>query len=500
MRPLSHFQTMELRMTRFMLTSPRPLAGAAAARRQPRFYMTAAAAATLLLLSGCASPRYTTQQMADDEVPVITGSAPRWNGTPLEPVFACLSQQIAARQRPALAIAVGDIKDYTGKYSQGDGNALTQGGALMVYSALGKLGGAVELRERFDTRIAELELAYTDRRQLGDGRAHSLRDDKSGADKNVPWVPYYGGTILKSNYYIVGGITELNYNIQSGGADLQVNGIGPKARTFTMSVGVDLRMVETETLRIVGTVSLQKQITGNEIGLNIFRFFGSDLFDLSAGAKNLEPLQLGVRTTLEQGVLMLMGRVTGTDARLCAAPPSLASAQAASATVAAAAAPVSAAVAPAPAAPLAVAAEASAAPAPQASASLNTPNTPASTAAASAKPSAAAPDAAEFEVLHEAESAQLSQSAAASLDALVARLRAGASAKVAIVGRDSESGAPDKRRQLTEARIQNLRSQLAQRGINPAQVRLAWQASDGDMTVYRRGAGFQVLAWLQVSP
>lgn len=62
------------------------------------------------------------------------------------------------------------------------------------------------------------------------------------------------------------------------------------------------------------------------------------------------------------------------------------------------------------------------------------------------------------------------------------------------------SGAPDKRRQLTEARIQTLRSQLAQRGLNPAQVRLAWQASDGDMTIYRRGPGFQVLAWLQVSP
>lgn len=481
-----------MRLVSTRLASP---AAPGAARRNNRLYATAAATAAALLLGGCAAPRHAMQQMAGDEVPVITGSAPRWNGTPLEPVFACLSHQIAATQKPVLAIAVGDIKDYTGKYSQGDGNALTQGGALMVYSALGKLGGAIALRERFDTRIAELELAYTDRRQLGDGRAHSLRDDSGAAAKNVPWVPYYGGTILKSNYYIVGGITELNYNVQSGGAELQVNGIGPKARTFTMSVGVDLRMVDTETLRIVGTVSLQKQITGHEVGLNIFRFFGSDLFDLSAGFKNLEPLQLGVRTTLEQGVLDLMARATGTDARACALQPGLAATgQAAPATVAAASAPA------APAAPLAVAAEASAAPAPQASASLNTPNTPASATAASAKPSAAAQGAAEFDVLHEAESAQMSQSAAASLDTLVARVRAGASARVAIVGRDSESGAPDKRRQLTDARLQNLRSQLAQRGINPAQVRLAWQASDGDMTVYRRGPGFQVLAWVQVNP
>ncbi len=494
MRRPPHFQKMELLMTRFVLTCQRSFAGAGTARRNNRLYATAAATATVLFLSGCASPRYTTQQMADDEVPVMTGSAPRWNGTPLEPVFACLSHQIAATQRPALAIAVGDIKDYTGKYSQGDGNAITQGGALMVYSALGKLGGAVELRERFDTRIAELELAYTDRRQLGDGRAHSLRDDSGAAAKNVPWVPYYGGTILKSNYYIVGGITELNYNIQSGGADLQVNGIGPKARTFTMSVGVDLRMVETETLRIVGTVSLQKQITGNEVGLNIFRFFGSDLFDLSAGFKNLEPLQLGVRTTLEQGVIDLVAHATGADARACAAQsaqPDRGKAVRPATVPASSAARLE---VPAPALP----AVPGSGPAPQAPASLNAPAGAAGVAIA--QPADAAQGAAEYDVAYEAESAQLSQSAAASLDALVARLRTGASAKVAIVGRDSESGAPDKRRQLTEARIQNLRRQLAQRGINPAQLRLAWQASDGDMTVYRRGAGFQVLAWLQVSP
>lgn len=121
----------------------------------------------------------------------MQGPGPRHNGTPLDGVSAaCMSHRIVAQQgvRRPCRCAVGDIKDYTGKYSQGDGKVATQGGALMVYSALGKLGGAIDVRERFDTRVAELELAYTDRRQLGDGNSHALADDKG--QRAVPRVGY----------------------------------------------------------------------------------------------------------------------------------------------------------------------------------------------------------------------------------------------------------------------------------------------------------------------
>ncbi|MFC3216956.1 hypothetical protein [Comamonas sp. JC664] len=62
-------------------------------------------------------------RMADDEAPVMQGPGPRHNGTPLDNSFACLSHRIVEQRngRAPLSIAVGDIKDYTGKYSQGDG-------------------------------------------------------------------------------------------------------------------------------------------------------------------------------------------------------------------------------------------------------------------------------------------------------------------------------------------------------------------------------------------
>ena len=180
--------------------------------------------------------------MAPDEAPVVMGPNVRTNRTPLENAFSCYAEELKQRRAPRVAIAVGDVNYYTGKYNESEGSAITQGGALMVYSALGKMGDSVLIQERFDTRIAELELAYIDRRQLGDGRQHQIGPNQPP----VPWVPYFGGSILRSNYYIVGGITELNYNIQSGGAEFQVNQIGPKARVFTMNIGVDLRIIDTQ--------------------------------------------------------------------------------------------------------------------------------------------------------------------------------------------------------------------------------------------------------------
>ena len=240
------------------------------------------------------------------------------NVTPLDDAFSCMRNAIKDEGKAGLSISVGNIKDYTGKFSEGDGgNPITQGGALMVSSALGKLSGAIQMRERFDTQIAEIELAYLNKQYLGDGKLHRISDANTNKIKNVKWMPYTGGTILKSDYYIVGGITELNYNIQTGGAELLVTGVGGMHRVFVLNVAVDLRIVDTETLNIEKVVSLQKQLLGYEVGANIFRFWGDRLVDFNAGRKRQEPLQMGVRTALEMGVLELVSHVTNVAADTC---------------------------------------------------------------------------------------------------------------------------------------------------------------------------------------
>lgn len=263
---------------------------------------------SLMSLTACASVSHI--QVQEGEAPLVQGPPARDNTTPLAAAYACMSERMSGIE--AIGIGVGNVKDYTGRFSDSEGNTITQGGPLMVMSALGKLGDSVRMHERFDTQVTDLEMVYLEKRRLGDGDQHEVEGNA------VPWLPYYGGTILESDYFIVGGITELNYNIQSGGAEFSVNQIGPKARTYTMNVAADLRIVDTRTLVVEKTVSMQKQIVGYEVGAGIFSFFSSNLIDLNAGAKNQEPLHLGVRTILELGVLELIAAVTDIDLGSCA--------------------------------------------------------------------------------------------------------------------------------------------------------------------------------------
>lgn len=275
-----------------------------------------AVALSMMTLSGCVLPTsIAVQNSGNQPAGVLFSGVASRNTTPYDPIYACYKNVLAGKR---LSIAVGDIRDYTGKTSQNEGAAVTQGGSLMAYTALGKLSPAVQLHERFDTRITDAELAYIGQRHLGDGAEHEVDDPTAeGGRRTVPWMPYLGGDVLQSEYYVVGGITELNYNIQSGGAQFALAGFGPKSRSYVMSVAVDLRIVGTQTLKVHHTVSVQKQIVGYEVGAGLFRFFGDTLVDINTGAKNQEPLQLGVRMAIEDAILQLVSGIARKSADPC---------------------------------------------------------------------------------------------------------------------------------------------------------------------------------------
>lgn len=497
------------------------------------------------LVAGCAG--VPSRQMAPDEDPVVTGSAARRNHTPLEPAFLCVAQALRDKRHPLFGVAVGDVKDYTGKYSQNEGSTITQGGSLMIYSALGKLGNVVQVQERFDTRIAELELAYTDRRQLGDGRTHAVEAGKPA----VPWVPYFGGSILRSNFYIVGGVTELNYNIASSGVEIAVSGVGVKRRTFTMNIGVDLRIVDTRTLVVAKTVSLQKQIIGHEVGAGVYRFFGNDLVDINVGNKSQEPLQLGVRTTIEHGVIELISAITGVDPNYCLTQAT-AKYQAGAATAAASAEPPAAAPvavkpvpAAAPPAPAAAPAEkpangnGTAKPAPVASPvavpSVAPPpvngNAPKPNGEAAAKPNgngtakpngvagavvlpAVIPDSApaglqaQNAVVSTQSSAHLipfdfgsgavSPQAMTVIEKMANDAGQGNPVNFQIIARDTESWPPMQRRELTNQRIKAVTDLLTNKGVQASRIGVTWMASPTESAMTRHSAGYQLIATMVI--
>jgi curli biogenesis system outer membrane secretion channel CsgG len=449
--------------------------------------------AAMATLAGCSAlqARRDAQAQPPKEATVLSGSSSRNNTTPMEPAFACLAQSYAAVKAPVVSITVGDVKDYTGKYSQAEGNAITQGGSLMLYSALGKMGSAVRLQERFDTRIAELELAYADRRQLGDGKLHAVEAGKP----QVPWVPYFGGSILRSDYYIVGGITEVNYNIQSRGAEFNVSSIGGKVRTFTMNVGVDLRIVDSRSLLVVKTISMQKQITGTEVGAGIFRFFGTELLDVNMGSKNQEPLQLGVRTTIEHGLLELLGAVSGLSPQPCVdyALKGLPNADKLQAAVAATAKPVLEAVGLAPAEPLPAPVKAAKAPEAVKDAPLPVPvNAVQNNGKAGANGAVA--------IGFEPNKSSLDGSAQQALGELGKGLAADKqkTASIELLTRETENLPSAQRRQLAQERAKAVTDALMAAGLQGSRIAIEW-LPDVSTPIQRQGAGMQVVARLKVT-
>jgi curli production assembly/transport component CsgG/holdfast attachment protein HfaB len=211
------------------------------------------------------------------------------------PYSTCLEELKNFKANNLPVFAVGEVADKTGQINfDENGHALTQGVSEMVMSAMFKSGKA-HLVERLDLRIplAEVKLAEQ-------GRLTRRVDDY--------------GRLPASDFIVVGALTELNYNIMSGGAQLFVQGVGGGARTVVINVALDLRVIDSRNFAIRYVSSLQKQIYGFEVAANIFRFFGDTLVEFDAGAIKNEPIQLGVRSVVEMAVYQIMTDFLGLPA------------------------------------------------------------------------------------------------------------------------------------------------------------------------------------------
>jgi curli production assembly/transport component CsgG/holdfast attachment protein HfaB len=272
-----------------------------------------AACAAAATLTACVTPH-----SGDDGLyarPI--GDAPvTTNPTAYSPALNCLAAHAGANNLAAPHIAVGRILDYTGRVDEEGGRRITQGASLMAMSAFAKSGA--RLVERFDTSVAELELRYANNRLIG-------QQAPAGADDDVRRI--FAGQIPGSDYYFVGGVTELNYNIRSSGAEAFVGGVNTRddrgalnGRLYVMNIGLDFRLIDTRTLEVVDVISYQKQIVGREVSAGFFSFFGDTIVDLNGGERALEPIQLAVRAGVERAVVEVMSNFYGVaDSNPCSA-------------------------------------------------------------------------------------------------------------------------------------------------------------------------------------
>lgn len=267
----------------------------------------AAVLAATTSLTACVTP----YSGGDGMYALPIGDAPvTANPTAYSPALECLAAHARGANVNAPRIAVGRILDYTGSVSEEGGRRITQGASLMAMSAFAKSGA--RLVERFDTSVTELELRYANNRLIGQEGNDSVRR-------------IFAGQMPGSDYYFVGGITELNYNIRSSGIDAQgghenardgVGNIG--ARLYVMNIGLDFRVIDTRTLEVVDVISYQKQIVGRELRAGVFSFFDDTLIDIAGGERALEPVQLAVRAGVERAVVEVMaGFYHVSDSAVC---------------------------------------------------------------------------------------------------------------------------------------------------------------------------------------
>jgi curli production assembly/transport component CsgG/holdfast attachment protein HfaB len=266
----------------------------------------AIAALTPLLLSGCASPVAGPGGLYAHPI----GEAPvTANPTPYSAALVCLGDYARSHNLASPRIAVGRISDYTGKDEPDGGRKITQGASLMAISALAKTGA--RLVERYDTSVSELELKYANNKLITD--AGQATPGKPG-----PYRRITAGQVEGSDLYLVGGITEFNYNIRSAGANVAGLSIGSSGASgqlggqlYVMNVGLDLRLVDTRSLEVVDVVSYQKQIIARQVGAGFFKIVGPATVDAGLGEGGLEPIQLAVRSVVERAVLEMMARQYG---------------------------------------------------------------------------------------------------------------------------------------------------------------------------------------------
>jgi curli production assembly/transport component CsgG/holdfast attachment protein HfaB len=275
--------------------------------RLARLKIAGLACSAAALVSACVAPVAGSNGLYASPI----GNAPvTANPTPYSTALFCLADYARRYNLPSPRIAVGRISDYTGTVSADGGRQITGGASLMAYSALGKAGARIV--ERYDTSVSELELRYANNRLIGD-------EGPTGGPEDAQYRRIIAGQVPGSDFYIVGGITEVNYNIRSGGFDIgageadtdtPLSGVF-QGKVYVMNVAIDLRLVQTTTLEVVDIVSYQKQIIGREVSAGVFDFLNGNVFDISAGEGGFEPVQLAVRSVIERATVEFMANLYG---------------------------------------------------------------------------------------------------------------------------------------------------------------------------------------------
>lgn len=264
-----------------------------------------------LFISGCSTLDKSTRTNVD----TLNGPPITKNLTPYNESLSCVATLLESNKETfsrKLKMAVGEFPDRTGKVNAVEGAKISQGVEYMAITAMSKFSDSIQLVERLNLAAYRFESDLTSRKLIGDNRNYDLSNGKS-----LNYRPMLSGSISGADFYITGAITEVNYNLYSGGSLLGISGISFGKKTVAMNVAVDMRIINMRNLEIVDSISLEKQFIGERTKNGVYRFAGDELVMFNGGDSRDEPIQRGVRSLVEKGVSALVGKVMRVETDAC---------------------------------------------------------------------------------------------------------------------------------------------------------------------------------------
>lgn len=259
---------------------------------------------SLSLLAGCSS---NSRHYYEKEP--LQGSAITENTTRYTSGLECVSKRINLSKK--IKVTIDQIPDKTGKVNSSEGYKITQGVESMAITALTKIK-AIQVVERRNIGSFNIETELMEKKRIGDKRRYKLSNGRS-----INYKPMLSGKIHSADYYITGAVTEVNYNIYSGGKLLNISGLEFGSKTVMMNVAMDLRIVNVHTLEVIDSISLQKQFVGKRTKAGLYRFIDKQIVNYDGGSSTDEPIQMGVRSLVERGVAQLVGRLFNVRVNEC---------------------------------------------------------------------------------------------------------------------------------------------------------------------------------------
>lgn len=276
---------------------------------------------TLLVLCGLSVSGCTTLSGSDELVAPLSGPKITRNKTEFHDSLVCASQKLAKTdtgfsRKPR--VVIDQIPDLSGKINSTEGTKISQGVDHMAVTALQSFSSSIDIVERSILNAFNVENNLTRQQLVGDG----VRRQVAGQKNPLNFKPLFKGNIYSADYFITGAITEVNYNLFSGGGVLGISNVNFGKRKVALNVGIDLRIVNMHNLKVEDALTLEKQFIGERLNGDALRFVDSELLSLDGGASRDEPIQRGVRAMIERGISALLGSVMGVSLDACFQPKS----------------------------------------------------------------------------------------------------------------------------------------------------------------------------------